>query len=178
MLKKVVTGALVVVILGTTSVTGHAASSKIPSYRYARNTTENYVKIIQPSADQNIIFENNVLISVQVYDNATVSLKIYKQDAVKADKVKIEEFEVDEKTTIKGAVVLDDKIDQGEKFYQKRIKLSPGEYAIVSEIKDKDGKKQKPMVKKFTVKNKDEEVTKTLKDIQSTDALGNLLNKE
>ncbi len=177
MLKKVVTGALVVVILGTTGVTGHAASGKIPSYRYARNITENYVKVIQPASDQNIIFENNVLISVQVYDNATVSLRIYKQDAVKADNLKIEEFEVDEKTTIKGAVVLDDKIDQGEKFYQKRIKLNPGEYAIVSEIKDKNGKKQNPIVKKFTVKNKEEEVSKTLKDIQITNPLDNLINK-
>ncbi|MDF2547706.1 MAG: hypothetical protein K0R93_2604 [Anaerosolibacter sp.] len=178
MLKKVVTGALVVVILGTTSVTGYAASGRISSYRYMKNITENYVKVIQPAADQNIIFENNVLISVQVYDNATVSLKIYKQDAVKSDTVKIEEFVVDEKTTIKGEVIVNDKVDQGEKFYQKRIKLSPGEYAIVSEIKDKNGKKQDPVIKKFTVKNKDEEVSKTLKDIQNTDALGNLLNKQ
>lgn len=176
MLKKVVAGALVVIILGTAGVTGHAASSRLSSYQYTRNITEGYVKIIQPTGD--IIFENNVLISVQVFDNATVSLKIYKQDAVKADDVKIEEITVGD-AVIKGAVVFGpDKVEQGEnlKFYQKRIRLSPGKYAIVFDIRDKNGNKRDAAVKEFTVKNKEEEMNKTLNSIQNTNPL-NLIYK-
>lgn len=175
MLRKVMTGALVVVILSAANMTGAAAASQLPYYKYASNTAHGTIKIIQPTGD--VIFRDSVLVSVQVFDDAAVSLSLYKIDTsklgeAKVDTLKLEEFG-DKGTRVYGP----DKIEQGKKlkFYQKRIQnLSPGKYVLVFEVKD--GNKKDIITKEFTLKNKEEEINKTLNSIQNTNPLNNLLD--
>lgn len=163
MYKKAITGALVLVIISASNTTGYAAQRQFAQFKYRSNTEVNQglIEIISPKGD--VIVQDSLLISVQVLDNASVTLKIYKQDTAKL-----------EDTLIFGP----EKVDQGEnlKFYNKQIKdLSPGKYRMVFEVKDKDGNKKDPVVKYFTVKNKEEEMTKSLNNIMNTNVLKDIL---
>lgn len=161
-MKKVITGALVLVILGTSQTTGYAAYKSFPSFKYSRNVDQRSIEIISPKGD--IIVQDSLLISVQVFNNASVTLNIYKTDSDK----------------LEDALVFGpDKVDQGEnlKFYAKVLKdLSPGKYRMVFTVKDKNGNTREPVIKYFTVaKNKEQEMTKSLGSIQKTNPLERLL---
>ena len=163
MYKKAITGALVLVIIGASNTTGYAAHRQFAQFKYKLNTEINQglIEIISPKGD--VIVQDSLLISVQVLDNASVTLKIYKQDTAKLDDA---------------LIFGPEKVDQGEnlKFYNKQIKdLSPGKYRMVFEVKDKDGSKKDPVVKYFTVKNKEEEMTKSLNNIMNTNVLKDIL---
>ncbi|AOT70546.1 hypothetical protein [Geosporobacter ferrireducens] len=160
MYKKAITGALVLVIISASNTTAYAAHRQFAQIKYRSNTEINQglIEIISPKGD--VIVQDSLLISVQVLDNASVTLKIYKQD------------------TDDELIFGPEKVDQGEnlKFYNKQIKdLSPGKYKMVFEVKDKDGNKKDPVVKYFTVKNKDEEMTKSLNNIMNTNVLKDIL---
>lgn len=169
MIKKVVAGALVLVIIGVSQTTGHAAYKPFPSSIYSVNANRAPVEIISPKGD--IIVQDSLLISVQVFDNASVTLNIYKQDT-----------EGLEDLLIFGP----DKVDGGEnlKFYTKQLKdLSQGKYRMEFDVEDKEGNKEDPIIKYFTVKNKEAEINKSLDDISKTNTkniLENILerNKE
>ncbi|MEW9123492.1 MAG: hypothetical protein AB2421_12355 [Thermotaleaceae bacterium] len=161
MFKKAITGALVLVIIGTSQTTGYAAHRHFAKYRFASEVKQDVLEIISPKGD--VIVQDSLLISVQVLDSASVTLRIFKEDSEKS-----------EDALIFGP----EKVDQGEnlKFYNKQLKdLSPGKYRMVFEVKDKDGNKKDPVVKYFTVKNKEEEMTKSINDIMNTNVLKDIL---
>ena len=153
-MKKVITGALVLVILGTSQITGYANYKTVPSYRYTRNADQSPIEIISPRG--NIIVQDSLLISVHVFDNASATLNIYKVDT---DKL--------EDALIFGP----DKVDQGArlKIYTKELKdLSPGKYRMVFSVKDKTGEPKTPVIKYFTVKNGEPEMARSLDSIPKT----------
>ncbi|WP_053955052.1 hypothetical protein [Inediibacterium massiliense] len=161
--RKIITSALIIVILGASSVTGHAAYKTVQS-KVNVNVNKEPIEIISPKGD--IIVQKSVLISVQVIQNVSVSLSVYKEEK--------------EDTLIFGP----EKVDQGEslKFYNKQLKdLSAGEYKMVFDIKDKDGKSKDPITKYFTVKDKEEEMNETLERIPKTNVtniLDDILDKK
>ena len=163
MMKKFITGALVLVILGTSQTTGYAAYKSFPSFKYSRDVDQRPIKINSPKGD--IVVQDSLLISVQVFDNASVTLNIYKVDSEKA-----------EDALIFGP----DKVDQGEnlKIYTKELNdLSPGKYRMVFNVKDKLGNEIDPVIKYFTVEIKDAEMTKSLDSISKTNILENILER-
>ena len=164
MKKKIITGALVLVILGASQTTGFAAYKSFPNYKY---TTINVVdqrtiEINSPKGD--IIVQDNLLISVRVLDESSVTLNIYKVDSEKlADPL----------------IFGPEKVDQGEnlKVYTKELKdLSPGKYRMVFSVKDSTGNAKDPIVRYFTVKPKDVEMNRSLESIPKTNILENILN--
>jgi hypothetical protein len=161
MIKKIITGALILVMLGTSQVIGYADYKSVSHYAYAVNPHQSPIEIISPKGD--IIIQDNLLISVQVFDHASVILRIYKLDTGKL-------------------IVGPDRVDQGEnlKFYTKLLKgLLPGKYRMIFNIKDRYGNNKEPIIKNFTVKNKDIEMNKSLGNIPKlnvTDILKQLIN--
>ncbi|QEK13488.1 hypothetical protein FQB35_15130 [Crassaminicella thermophila] len=162
MKRSIITSALVLVILGASATTGYAAYKPFPSYIYSINANKDPIEIISPKGD--IIVQDSLLISVQVRDDVSVSLSVYKEDT-----------EETEDTLIFGP----EKVDKGEslKFYNKQLKdLSPGKYRMEFDIKDKDGNEEEPIIKYFTVKNKEDEMNESLERIPKT-KVTNILNK-
>ncbi|WP_129596311.1 hypothetical protein [Anaerophilus nitritogenes] len=162
--RKIITSALILVILGASSVTGHAAYKPVQS-KVNVNVNKEPIEIISPKGD--IIVQKSVLISVQVRQNVSVSLSVYKE-------------EEKEDTLIFGP----EKVDQGEslKFYNKQLKdLSAGKYKMVFDIMDKEGNSKDPITKSFTVKDKEVEMNETLERIPKTNVtniLDDILDKK
>jgi len=163
MKKKIITGALVLVILGASQITGFAAYQSFPNYKYTINVVDQRtIEINSPKGD--IIVQDNLLISVRVLDDSSVTLNIYKVDTEKL-----------EDPLIFGP----EKVDQGEnlKVYTKELKdLSPGKYRMVFSVKDKSGNTKDPIVRYFAVKPKDVEMNRSLESIPKTNILENILN--
>lgn len=166
MIKRVLTGALVLVILGTSQATGYAASNSFLSYKYMRNVEQGPVEIISPKGD--IITQDSLLISVWIFDSASITMSIYKVDT--------DEME-------NALVFGPEKIAQGEerKHYTNEIKdLSPGKYRMVFQVRDKDGKIKDTVIKYFTVNTKDAEISKSLDSMpkmNATNILENILER-
>lgn len=152
MKRKVITSALVLVMLGASVTTSHGAYRSFPRYIYTINASQEPIKIISPKGD--IIVQDSLLISVQVRDDVSVTLNVYKQDT-----------EQSKDDLIFGP----EKVEHGEnlKYYNKQLKdLSPGAYKIKFDVKDKEGNEKKAIVKSFTVKNKDIEIEKLTDDLK------------
>lgn len=162
MRKRVITGALVLVILGASQTTGYAAYKSFPSYNYSINVDQQTLEINSPKGD--IIVQDSVLVSVRVLNDSSVTLNIYKEEAES------------EELLIFGP----ERVDQGEnlKVYTKELNdLSPGKYRMVFSVEDKSGNPKDPIIRYFTVKAKDEEMSRSLEKIQSTNILESILNK-
>lgn len=162
MRKSIITGALVLVILGASQTTGYAAYKSFPSYNYSINVDQQTLEINSPKGD--IIVQDNLLISVRVLNDSSVTLSIYKVDS-----------EESEEPLIFGP----EKVDQGEnlKVYTKELSdLSPGKYRMVFDVEDKLGNPEEPVIRYFSVKTKDEEMTKSLERIKNTNILENILD--
>lgn len=154
MKRKVITSALVLVMLGASVTTSHAAYRSFPRYIYSINASQEPIEIINPKGD--IIVQDNLLVSVRVRKDVSVTLNVYKQDTDQS-----------KDTLIFGP----EKVEHGEKlkFYNKQFKdLSPGAYKIKFDVKDKDGNEMKPIIKAFTVKNKDVEIEKLTDDLKKS----------
>lgn len=151
MIKKVITGALVLVVLGASQTTTYATYKSFPSYIYSMNANASPIEIISPKED--IVVSDKLLISVKVFDNASVTLRIYREDAEKLENI---------------LIFGPDKVDQGQNlnFYNKELKdLSIGKYRMVFDVADKNGNKKDPVIKYFTVKNKELEINQSLENI-------------
>ncbi|WZL73082.1 hypothetical protein QBE52_18875 [Clostridiaceae bacterium 35-E11] len=164
MKRKVITSALILVMLGASATTSHAAYRSFPRYIYSINANEEPIEIISPKGD--IIVQDNLLISVRVQeDDVSVTLNVYKQD-----------IDQSKDSLIFGP----EKVEHGEKlkFYNKQIKdLSPGSYKIKFDVKDKNGDKMKSIVKSIIVKNKDVEVEKLTEELQKPSTSSNTMLK-
>ncbi|QXM06972.1 hypothetical protein [Crassaminicella indica] len=162
MKKSIITSALILVILGASASTGYAAYRPVPSYIYSINENEKALEIISPKKE--IIVQDSLLISVKVREDVSVSLSVYKEGTEDQE----EELIIDE-----------EKVEPGEalNMYTKQLKdLTPGKYKIVFEIEDQDGNHQDTITKKFTVKDKEEEINETLELIRETKAVDVLDN--
>jgi hypothetical protein len=163
MKKKVITGALVLVILGASQTTGYATYKSFPNYNYSINVDQQTLEINSPKGD--IIVQDNLLISVRVLNDSSVTLSIYKEN---------------EDNSEESLIFGPERVDQGEnlKVYTKELKdLSPGKYRMVFSVKDKLGNSKDSVIRYFSVKTKDEEMSRSLERIKSTNILENILEK-
>ncbi|MBF8982324.1 hypothetical protein IZY60_02120 [Lutibacter sp. B2] len=160
MKRKIVVSALVLMMIGSSALTSNAYY-KIPdaSPAYVKNVIVDPIKIISPKQD--IIVQDSLLISVQIEEDVSVTLSVYKEnkDTSKG------------KFSKKQQILSPEKIEVGKalKCYNKQLKnLAPGKYRMVFNIQDKNGKELKPITKCFTIKEKEEEISESLELISHT----------
>ncbi|WP_432661980.1 hypothetical protein R9X47_15540 [Wukongibacter baidiensis] len=181
MLKKIITGTLVLIVLSTSSVVVYADNedklyideklkmeSQVLDEKVEDQKTEEKketeIKIISPQiiSDKEIITEKNLLISIKVIGEDTVTLSVYKlQDDAEEAELLFDPEEIEPS-------------DEVESDYVKYVKnIESGKYRMVFE---QDGKEE-PIeeiefdVKSTKVKKKDEVVSEEVED-----SLPNLLD--
>ncbi len=153
MLRKIITGTLVLIMLSTSSVVVYAGplnGQNIDSELKIENEKkEEKIEIISPQINPNedVIAEKNLLISIKVIGESKVTLNLYKiLDDSEELELLSEEIEPN---------------DELETNYAKNIKnIEPGKYKMVFK---KDGKKKLKNIE-FNVKKTKEVVNKEIKD--------------
>lgn len=168
MKRKIVVSALVLMMIGASALTSNAYY-KIEDVNsiYVQNIPVEPIKIISPKED--IIVQDSLLISVQIEEEVSVTLSVYKENK---DTSKGKFFK--EKQILKP-----EKIEVGKtlKCYNKQLKdLEPGKYTMVFNIEDQDGEKLERITKKFTIKEKEEEISESLELIAHTKVTNVLSN--
>jgi len=158
MKKGILTGILVLTILTASTGLVFADDSSTPAdnadYAIDVIASKGAIEIISPKG--NIIVQDSVLISVKVLNNASVILTIYKEPGT---------------NPIFGPQKIEP--DNNLNFYTKHLKgLTPGEYKMVFDIQN-----QEPVIKRFTVKDKEAEIRQSLQQIPKINILGNLLKQ-
>ncbi|PAB60170.1 hypothetical protein [Anaeromicrobium sediminis] len=163
MKRNMIVSTLVLIMLSTSGINAYGVDVEkrsIPATKIEEALKiDRPVKIISPKQD--VIVRDSVLISVQLQDNVSVALSVYKE--VPTTEEGEENFSI---------IVGPEEIEQGEslKFYSKELKdLSQGNYKIVFNVKDEDGKEEEDVVKYFTVKSEKEEIIKTIEAIPKAD---------
>jgi len=160
MKRKIVVSALVLMMLGSSALTSNAyykIADESPVY--IQNVIVDPIKIISPKED--IIVRDSLLISVQIEEEVSVTLSVYKENKDTSKS----RFSKEEK------IIRAEKIEVGEtlKCYNKQLKdLEPGKYRMVFNIEDQDGKELEPIIKYFTIKEKEEEISESLELISHT----------
>lgn len=160
MKKKIIASALILVMLGASVAVSYADYIPFPNYIYSIDANEEPIEIISPKED--VIVQDSLLISVKVRKGVSVSLSVYKED--------------EEESLILGP----EEVEAGESlnFYDKQLKdLLPGEYRIMFDIVDEDGNEKEPVIKCFTIKDKKEELNKTLESTKVTNIRDNILEQ-
>lgn len=150
MLRKIITGTLVLIMLSTSSVVVYAGplnGQNIDSE--LKIEKEERIEIISPQINPNedVIAEKNLLISIKVIGDSKVTLNLYKilEDSKELELLS-EEIEPN---------------DELETNYAKNIKnIEPGKYKMVFK---KDGEKKLKDIE-FNVKKTKEVVNKEIKD--------------
>ncbi len=158
MRKRILTGILILAIFtaSTGLVFADDSSSPADGADYAINVlaSKGAIEIISPKG--NIIVQDSVLISVKVLNNASVILTIYKEPGTKP---------------IFGPQKIEP--ENNLNFYTKHLKgLTPGDYKMRFDIQNKE-----PVIKRFTVKDKEAEIRQSLKQIPKMNILGNLFKQ-
>lgn len=157
MKRNVIVTTLVLIMLGTSgfNVYGLDIENKsIPATKIEEALKiDKPVKIISPQQD--VIVKNSVLISVQLQEDISVALSVYKE---------ISSEEKENLTIVMGP----EEIEKGQtlNFYSKEIRnLSQGNYKIVFDVKDAKGNKQDSLVKEFIIKSEKEDIIRSIETI-------------
>ncbi|MFZ5968295.1 MAG: hypothetical protein ACOYVK_14120 [Bacillota bacterium] len=154
MFKKVITGALVVVVLVSSNIVVYADTAN-PVLGVDKSIEADINMVVNsPKKNNNgeIIVLDNLLVSVQILENSSVTLNIYKEDSAKA------EYVIWKTETI-------DKGEDARTFVKEYKDLAVGNYKMVFEAK---GKKSKSLL--FKVEKKEKEIQK-LQEMPVVDVL-------